>query len=480
MLQPGQIIRDRYQLTEMLGQNPSRQTWLAEDMYDCDAPVVIKLLVCGDQVQWNDLKLFEREAQTLQQLDHPQIPKYRDYFPIEEQLLWFGLVQEYIPGKSLKEMLTDGYVFTEAKIRWLAQEVLQVLSYLHELSPPLLHRDLKPSNLMYGNDGHIHLVDFGSVQDRAAKAGATFTVVGTYGYAPLEQFGGQSTAASDLYALGATMIHLLTGIAPVDLLQPDAHIQFAHLIDINPGLARWLEKMTAPNSSKRFQIARDAARSLVINEENSSKLVMPPPQTNRIVSRKSSSQLDLEIFLVNAKLLSTAKHKGEAAIKLAIFAGGLGMFTMMMIRSISNDIEFARPDRPWWQSSSLTTTFYLPISIGILGYCLLSKSLKTKITLNSQLMSIELWLFGVRLRQKQIRIADIEKVIFRERFDGTYLMNSLLVVAGMQEYAIDSSYIYSSFSRAECQWLELEIQSWLGLNLEEEQHGYNYDYAANQ
>jgi serine/threonine protein kinase len=477
MLQPGQIIHDRYELTKMLGQNPSRQTWLAEDMYACDIPVVIKLLVCGDQVQWHDLKLFEREAQTLQQLNHPQIPTYRDYFPIEEKLLWFGLVQEYIPGKSLREMLTDGYVFTEAKIRWLAQEVLQVLCYLHELSPPLLHRDLKPSNLMYGNDGHIHLVDFGSVQDRAAKAGATFTVVGTYGYAPLEQFGGQANAASDLYALGATLIHLLTGMAPVDLLQPDARIQFAHLIDINPGLARWLEKMTAPSASKRFCTARDAARSLVICEENSSKLVMPPPQTNRIISRKSSSQLDLEIFLVNTKLLSTAKHKGETAIKLAICAGGLCLFMMMVISSISSDISFSRP---WWQSTSLTNAFYLPISLGILGYCLLSKSLKTKITLNSQLMSIELWLFGVRLRQKQIRIADIEKVIFRERFDGTYLMNSLLVVAGMQEYAIDSSYIYSSFSRAECQWLELEIQSWLGLNLEEEQYGYNYDYSANK
>jgi serine/threonine protein kinase len=473
MLQPGQIIHDRYELTKMVGQNPSRQTWLAEDMYACDIPVVIKLLVCGDRVQWSDLKLFEREAQTLQQLEHPQIPTYRDYFPIEDQLLWFGLVQEYIPGKSLKEMLIDGYVFTEAKIRWLAQEVLKVLSYLHELSPPLLHRDLKPSNLMYGDDGHIHLVDFGSVQDRAAKAGATFTIVGTYGYAPLEQFGGQANAASDLYALGATLIHLLTGMAPVDLLQQNGRIQFSHLIDINPGLVRWLEKLTAPNASQRFQTARDAARLLVINEENSFNLVMPLPQTNRIISRKSPSQLDLEVFLVNANLLSTTKHKVETAVKLAIIAGGLYLF--IMISSISSDISFSRPDRPWWELSSLNIPFFLLISLGVFGYFLLAKSLKTKITLNSQFMSIELWLFGIRLRQQQVRIADIEKVVFRERFHGTYMMNSLLVVAGMREYTIDSSSIYSSFSRAECQWLELEIQSWLGLNLEGEKYDYSYD-----
>ena len=248
MLEIGQSLKSRYRLKIQLGQNASRQTWLAVDLKSRPAkPVVVKLLAFGDQVEWNNLKLFEREARVLQQLNHPRIPRYRDYFSLDDRLLWFGLVQEYIPGDSLQTRLTQKEVFSESTVREIASEILQILTYLHELSPPVLHRDIKPSNLILGEEQHIYLIDFGSVQDKAAKEGATFTVVGTYGYAPLEQFGGRATPASDLYALGSTLIHLLTGIAPADLPQQDARLRFAHLVTINPALARWLEKLTAPN-----------------------------------------------------------------------------------------------------------------------------------------------------------------------------------------------------------------------------------------
>jgi serine/threonine protein kinase len=171
--------------------------------------------------------LFEREAQVLKQLNHPRIPQYRDYFAIDDRMLWFGLVQDYIPGTSLKDLLSQGKRFSQEQVRQIAVEVLQILIYLHELNPPVLHRDIKPSNLILGDDGQVYLVDFGAVQDRAAKEGATFTVVGTYGYAPMEQFGGRTVPASDLYALGTTLIHLLTGIAPADLPQDDLRIQFS-------------------------------------------------------------------------------------------------------------------------------------------------------------------------------------------------------------------------------------------------------------
>jgi Serine/threonine protein kinase len=91
---------------------------------------------------------------------------------------------------------------------------------LHELSPPVLHRDIKPSNLILDDSEQIYLVDFGAVQAQASVTGVTFTVVGTSGYAPLEQFWGRgAVAASDLYALGATLIHLLTNTYPADLPQ---------------------------------------------------------------------------------------------------------------------------------------------------------------------------------------------------------------------------------------------------------------------
>jgi serine/threonine protein kinase len=282
MLQAQQVLHDRYQLKQKLGQNAGRQTWLAEDVGVSPAElVVVKLLAFGGEVQWDDLKLFEREAQVLKQLNHPRIPKYRDYFHIDERSLWFGLVQEYIPGSSLREQLNQGKRFTTKQVRQIAVEVLKILEFLHQLNPAVLHRDIKPSNLIWGEDEQIYLVDFGAVQDRAAKEGATFTVVGTYGYAPMEQFGGRAVPASDLYALGATLIHLLTGTAPADLPQRNLRICFEDQVSLSPGVVSWIQKLTEPAPEQRFNsasVARKALESgMALNTPTKSQLVKPAP-----------------------------------------------------------------------------------------------------------------------------------------------------------------------------------------------------------
>jgi len=221
-MQPQQILNNRYLLQRLLGKNFNRQTWLAEDLEDQEL-VVVKCLVLGQESSdhWTYLKLFEREAQVLQQLDHEFIPQYRDYFSVSDRTLWFALVEEYIPGHSLAELLEQRKKFTESQVKAIAIAILEILIYLHELNPAVLHRDIKPSNLIWHQSSkeenpEIYLVDFGAVQDKASAEGKTITVVGTYGYAPMEQFGGRAVAASDLYALGATLIHLLTGISPAD------------------------------------------------------------------------------------------------------------------------------------------------------------------------------------------------------------------------------------------------------------------------
>ncbi len=282
MLQPEQILHDRYQLKQKLGQNAGRQTWLAEDLQTIPAEsVIVKLLAFGGEVQWDDLKLFEREAQVLKQLDHPRIPKYRDYFHIDDRSLWFGLVQEYIPGSSLKEQLNQGKRFTTKQIHKIAVDVLKILEFLHQLNPAVLHRDIKPSNLLWGEDEQVYLVDFGAVQDRAAQEGTTFTVVGTYGYAPMEQFGGRAIPASDLYALGATLIHLLTRTAPGDLPQRNLRICFQDLVSLKPNIVRWLEKLTEPAPEQRFKSASEALSALqsgiVNNKTTDSQLINLAP-----------------------------------------------------------------------------------------------------------------------------------------------------------------------------------------------------------
>jgi serine/threonine protein kinase len=166
MPQSQEILKERYQLQSQLGLNSGRQTWLAHDLDANHELVVVKLLTFGGDVQWEDLKLFEREAQILKQLNHPRIPKYRDYFAIDDRSLWFGLVQEHIQGKSLKDLLVQGQKFSEKQVKDIVTDTLEILIYLHGLNPPVLHRDIKPSNLIWSDRQEVYLVDFGAVQDK--------------------------------------------------------------------------------------------------------------------------------------------------------------------------------------------------------------------------------------------------------------------------------------------------------------------------
>lgn len=268
MFESGQLLQERYQLQHPLGRSPqARQTWLATDLAtDLHELVVIKLLVFTE-MQWHDLKLFEREAQVLQTLDHPRIPRYRNYFLVDQQtdspFCWWGLVQDYVSGRSLQDLLEQRHRFSEQDVRRIAEEVLQILVHLHGLNPLVLHRDIKPSNLILEDQSqHVWLADFGSVQDQVAVTGMSFTVVGTVGYAPLEQFWGRAIAASDLYALGATLIHLLTGVAPVDLPQRNLRIHFRDRINFQSNFVSWIEKLTEPALEKRFNTANEAREAL--------------------------------------------------------------------------------------------------------------------------------------------------------------------------------------------------------------------------
>jgi serine/threonine protein kinase len=292
MLQAQQILSDRYQLKQKLGQNAGRQTWLATDIGTLpQQQVIVKLLAFGGEVQWDDLKLFEREAQILKQLNHPRIPKYRDYFSLDDRMLWFGLVQEYIPGVSLKEQLNQGKRFTEPQVRKIAVDVLEILSYLHQLNPVVLHRDIKPSNLIWGEDEQVYLVDFGAVQERATKEGATFTVVGTYGYAPMEQFGGRAIPASDLYALGATLIHLLTATAPADLPQRDLRICFVDRVNLSPSMVSWLQRLSEPVPERRFSSARQALEALQLGLDLNASTRIQPLKPSTLVNNSGQGGL---------------------------------------------------------------------------------------------------------------------------------------------------------------------------------------------
>ncbi|MEW6495543.1 MAG: type IV pilin-like G/H family protein, partial [Cyanobacteriota bacterium] len=298
------------------------------------SPVIVKLLAFNPQMHWDELKLFEREAQVLKNLNHSRIPQYLDYFSVDDLegsgFLWFGLVQEYIPGDSLKQLLDKGKHFTEVEVRSIATEVLRILINLHELSPPVLHRDIKPSNLILGKNNQIYLVDFGAVQDRAKAEGVTFTVVGTSGYAPPEQLWGKAVPASDLYALGATLIHLLTGISPAELPQHRMRIQFKERININPDFANWIEQLIQPAPERRFSTARQALEGLQAQASHSSSAMREKVSEVEVASNSPNYVVGSLVVLIGfgfifylgslSSLLDSSTKSKQAEAKNNIFA----------------------------------------------------------------------------------------------------------------------------------------------------------------
>ncbi|WP_310412927.1 ankyrin repeat domain-containing protein [Chamaesiphon sp. OTE_8_metabat_110] len=259
----GTIVDTRYQLVEHLGEGGSGSTYSAIRLED-GATVAIKILSLRHLNDWKQLELFEREAKVLAQLNHPQIPNYLEYFHVDTPTnRAFYIVQQLAPGKPLTAWVQSGWRGTEAEVRDIASQLLEILAYLHQQSPPLIHRDLKPHNIIRNDDGRVFLVDFGAVQDvynNTLLKGST--VAGTFGYMAPEQFRGLAVPASDLYGLGATILYLLTHRSPADLPQARLKLNFRAHVNISDRFADWLETILEPDLSARFPSAAAALSAL--------------------------------------------------------------------------------------------------------------------------------------------------------------------------------------------------------------------------
>ena len=231
-LTPGTILDNRYRVVSVLGRGGNGVTYRCVDTStSTEQLVAIKALTLRGLRDWKQLELFEREAKILENLDHPGIPRYIDYFEEDTDAdRSFYLVQRIADGASLEAMVSRGWRATEEEITRIARELLNILRYLGSLRPAVIHRDVKPSNIIIEGGttgGRVFLVDFGAVQGISSTGDGIpgSTIVGTFGFMAPEQFRGSAQPASDLYGLGGTLLFLLSGrppsAFPVDRMRVD-------------------------------------------------------------------------------------------------------------------------------------------------------------------------------------------------------------------------------------------------------------------
>jgi outer membrane protein assembly factor BamB/tRNA A-37 threonylcarbamoyl transferase component Bud32 len=254
-------------IQEIVGVGGMGSVYRARDLH---FPNVVKLVAVKEmvnmapdpKVRQTIIQNFEREANILATLTHPSIPSIFDYFSSDERSY---LVLEYINGQDLETVINnaDGFLSTAQVVGW-AIELCDVLSFLHTHKPdPIIFRDMKPSNVMLDSRSHIMLVDFGIAKQ--FQSGEKGTMIGTEGYSPPEQYRGDATYLADIYALGATIHHLLTKRDP--RMEPPFSFQERSIRQINPEVSAEVEatvmRALSYEPKDRFQSVNEMKDALV-------------------------------------------------------------------------------------------------------------------------------------------------------------------------------------------------------------------------
>lgn len=259
-----ELLIDRYHVERVLGEGALGRTMLAHDQRS-NRHVAIKELLPSRMKRWKDYDLFHRECSTLRSLSHPGIPTYYDDFVIESEdgaASRLFLVQEYIEGRELQDLLDEDGPLDEERVRDIATQTLEILHYLHTLNPPVIHRDLKPANLMITTSGSVKLIDFGAVREAVTADGIGSTIVGTFGYMPPEQYTGASAPGTDLFALGATCVQLLTGRPPGELYEGLHKFNIPSDLPVTLGFEKILLRLTEPELADRYASAQEVLDAL--------------------------------------------------------------------------------------------------------------------------------------------------------------------------------------------------------------------------
>src|SRR5689334_12533782 len=299
MLTPETVLQGRYRIVRQLGQGGMGAVYEAIDQR-LDTTVALKETLFSEE---RLRKQFEREARLLARLHHPALPRVSDHFSEGDGQF---LVMQFIPGDDLSEMMNRkrGPFPVNQVLTW-ADQLLDALDYLHTQDPQIVHRDIKPQNLKLTSRGQIILLDFGLAKGQAGDISRVTTAASIFGYtpnyAPLEQIQGLGTdARSDLYSLGATIYHLMTGVKPPDALtraaalvngQPDP-LQLASVANpaVSPDIDPFLAKAMAQNRDQRYSSAADMQKDLhsgsgastIVDRGEAQTILFPPAASSTV------------------------------------------------------------------------------------------------------------------------------------------------------------------------------------------------------
>jgi len=393
-LYPGLILTDRYKIIKQLGHGGFGRTYLAEDNHRFQEPCVLKEFapqVHGSYALQKSQELFEREAGVLYKLRHPQIPGFREMFRYKlDGEGYLFLVQDYIKGKTYRALLENrklqGKFFSEAEVKKFLLQLLPVLEYIHNLG--VIHRDISPDNIILQTAEKLPvLIDFGGVKQTATKVASEYahkggnilpqaTKLGKVGYAPDEQMRlGVINNDSDLYALAATALVLLTGKEPSFLINPqNLTFNWHQEISISENLGNILDKMLASKPSDRFKNAPEVIEALenmpssidLATTQAPPDVVSTPPISAGQLSNVTTMSVPQAVVRTNVAQKSSIWSTILLVLVTIFSMGGIGWIggnVWLEYTSNQNRIVNDKPDKlsDRLQQLGIDESFFIPL-----------------------------------------------------------------------------------------------------------------------
>jgi serine/threonine-protein kinase len=326
------LLHDRYHILGILGKGGFGATFVSSDLSLPGNPlcVVKQLRPSTDDPNVFQMarELFEREAETLGKLGvHPQVPRLLDYFEDNQQ---FYLLQEYVKGHNLHQEVKKRGPFSEAGVKQFLSELLPILKYIHKQK--VIHRDIKPANLILREtDRKLVLIDFGAVKNQVntvivnvnSQTAFTNFAVGTQGFAPPEQMAMRPVYASDIYAVGATCIYLLTGKSPkaIEVDVNTGELLWEKLVKVSPQFAKVLKTMLEVSVRHRYKSAQEVMDALDMTayaDSLAQSLTAAPMITSPKPPQDSGQILTSSVSgTINSKFRSKNKNSGASPDNLS-------------------------------------------------------------------------------------------------------------------------------------------------------------------